>query len=187
MSGNKMIWLFAYGSLIWRPGFEFSQRQLAVLDGYERRFCQASHDHRGSLDQPGRVVTLLPMQKGQCSGIAFGLDKKYARSVLPVLDEREQDGYIRAHVDVVLENGSLTRALTWIAQADNPSWRGGEAVDVAAAVIAASTGQSGSNKDYLYQLDAALLKLNIEDKHVRTLTDVVRSIETGPEYLDKTV
>ena len=66
-----MEWVFAYGSLIWRPGFEWTECQKAYLRGWTRRFWQGSPDHRGTPIAPGRVVTLVAEPSEDVYGVAF--------------------------------------------------------------------------------------------------------------------
>ncbi|MFT6307334.1 MAG: cation transport protein ChaC, partial [Halioglobus sp.] len=108
------LWVFGYGSLIWRPGFAFAEKRLATVVGYRRRFCQASHDHRGTPDRPGRVVTLSPDSDSQCEGMAFKLEES-VEDVLKLLDIREQDGYERQSLALTFRDGSIEQGVTWIA------------------------------------------------------------------------
>ena len=65
------MWVFGYGSVIWKPAFEFVESVPATLSGYTRRFWQGSPDHRGTPEEPGRVVTLVAELHGICHGRAF--------------------------------------------------------------------------------------------------------------------
>lgn len=89
------VWLFGYGSLIWRPDFEFVSRKVAWVDGWSRRFWQGSHDHRGVPDAPGRVVTLIPVPGERCGGMAFEIEEAMAAKIFDQLDYREKNGYER--------------------------------------------------------------------------------------------
>src|SRR5689334_13046306 len=88
-------WLFAYGSLIWRPGFEFAERARGFVPGWTRRFWQGSTDHRGVPGAPGRVLTLAEEEAAVCWGVAYRLDPALQEATLRQLDVREQGGYER--------------------------------------------------------------------------------------------
>ncbi|MCZ6641763.1 MAG: gamma-glutamylcyclotransferase, partial [Gammaproteobacteria bacterium] len=92
------VWVFGYGSLIWRPGFEFLERRRARVHGWQRRFWQGSHDHRGVPHRPGRVVTLVPESAGHCDGIAYLLSSEVVHQTFEVLDYREKNGYEQAEI-----------------------------------------------------------------------------------------
>ncbi|WP_032826637.1 gamma-glutamylcyclotransferase, partial [Bordetella holmesii] len=66
---SEDLWVFAYGSLIWRPSFNWVERRLATVRGYHRSLCLWSHDHRGSPDLPGLVFGLD--RGGCCRGVAY--------------------------------------------------------------------------------------------------------------------
>lgn len=156
-------WLFAYGSLIFRPDFEFEERRRAVLEGRSRRFFQGSTDHRGVPGAPGRVVTLVP--GGRCVGVAYRVAPRDRARVLGYLDVREQGGYARADVEVRTSAG-VVPAITYIADSSNPEWLGAADVAELARVIAASAGPSGSNRAYALALADALRELDAGDEHV---------------------
>lgn len=164
------LYLFAYGSLIWRPGFEYLGVRRGWVEGYERRFWQASHDHRGTPDQPGRVLTLVPVTGGRCEGMIYEIPIQGCEEMLVALDEREQDGYERVWLDAFssIDNGQL-RVLTWLALEENPSWVGDEPEERTASIIANCHGASGSNLEYLSRLHDALNELEIKDAHVEAL------------------
>lgn len=167
---DRADWIFAYGSLIWRPGFDSVSVQQARLEGYERRFWQASHDHRGTSESPGRVVTLAPVMASYCDGLAYQLPKAQREAILTSLDQREQDGYQRVYLDLNVANGRRVRGLTWIALEGNPSWAGQESLELVAELIATRQGPSGTNREYLYCLNEALGNLGISDPYISRLT-----------------
>jgi len=86
------LWVFGYGSLIWRPGFDYLERRRARLHGWQRRFWQGSHDHRGVPERPGRVVTLVETGHGHCDGMAYRLDEATVTRAFENLDHREKNG-----------------------------------------------------------------------------------------------
>ncbi len=175
VGSSPEVWVFGYGSLIWRPGFRFVDSQIVTVSDFQRRFCQASHDHRGTPESPGRVVTLAPARNETCSGMAFklGLD---ASEILRLLDIREQDGYERVILSLKFADGRCVQGTTWIASEGNPSWRVGETLHELATLIASSEGPSGSNREYLYELERALADKGMPDKYVSDLSDLVRSL-----------
>lgn len=171
--GSEFV--FAYGSLIWRPGFRFDHVIRARATGFERKFCQASHDHRGTPEKPGRVVTLVPVQSGVCWGLAYRLPEGDQSSALQMLDEREKDGYQRSILTLKDESDEVFQALTWVAKEDNPSWRGGESFSDIVRLIANRSGPSGSNAEYLFKLRDSLRQQLIVDKYIESLADAVQN------------
>ena len=75
------FWLFGYGSLIWKPDVPFDMRTPARLDHWARRFWQGSHDHRGTPEAPGRVVTLVEAPGECCDGVVFRVPGEAAETV----------------------------------------------------------------------------------------------------------
>ncbi|RZA31933.1 MAG: gamma-glutamylcyclotransferase, partial [Lysobacteraceae bacterium] len=68
---HASVWLFGYGSLIWKADFPYIERRPASIGGWSRRFWQGSHDHRGTGSAPGRVVTLVAEDGATCHGMAY--------------------------------------------------------------------------------------------------------------------
>ena len=146
--------------LLFAAGLEAA---VASIEGWERRFWQGSHDHRGTPESPGRVVTLTPAPGAICQGVAY----QVSHEVFEHLDHREKNGYERVEVEIRLhETEELVQGLMYHAAEDNPAYLGPAPIETVAAHIARSHGPSGSNRDYLLQLADALRQLNEEDGHV---------------------
>ena len=128
-ASDGALWLFGYGSLIWRPGFAFVESRPAHVRGWARRFWQGSHDHRGVPGAPGRVVTLVPEAGSRCRGMAWRVAAELAATTLERLDHREQDGYAREDLSLHLDDGRVVDGVTWVAPAANPSWLGPAPID----------------------------------------------------------
>jgi len=167
------------------------------LKGYVRRFSQKSHDHRGTPENPGRVVSLIQKEHWDhfsgldafpeediVWGVAYTIDPVYASEVRDYLDYREKDGYTIEFVNVYgIENGveniSIENAVTYVGRPDNPSFLGSEPLDELAHRIWQSVGPSGRNKDYLYELASSVRKLAPEsfDSHLFALETRVRELD----------
>lgn len=159
---GRPVWLFGYGSLIYKVGFEILDARQATLEGWKRRFWQGSHDHRGTPEQPGRVVTLIPDDGAQCTGIAYQVSPE----VFSHLDVREKNGYLRLLKTLTLLDGGTVEGLVYIATEDNPAFAGPAPEDEIAARILECRGPSGANRDYALELARALRRMDVHDPHV---------------------
>ncbi len=175
---SEDIWIFGYGSLIWRPDFEFAERQDGFIRDYARRFWQGSTDHRGSPELPGRVVTLIEQRGSICWGTAFRVRSEETAAVLGGLDQRESGGFRREQVkvSVPLEQGRRQGVLAqlYLAPAENPNYLGPDPLPVIAERICVAHGPSGPNVEYLLELARALREMGAEDEHVFSLEALVR-------------
>lgn len=160
--GSDCVWLFAYGSLIFKPDFEFIESRRAFIRGWSRRFWQGSHDHRGTPLAPGRVVTLIAAEDQVCDGIAYLITP----AAFDHLDYREKNGYLRVMTELCFDDGCTASGLVYIADADNAAFLGPASEEVIAKQIAHASGPSGSNRAYLLELAAALRALGKIDQHV---------------------
>lgn len=159
-------WVFGYGSLIYKVDFPVLAREVATLRGWQRRFWQGSHDHRGTPSSPGRVVTLVRAPAALCRGVAYRVDA----SVFAHLDYREKNGYERHRARLHLEHREESVSGTfYIAQENNPAFLGDAPLNEIAQHISRSHGPSGSNAEYLLRLAQSLRELEEHDEHVMAL------------------
>ena len=169
-------WLFGYGSLIWRPDFAYLQRTPASIRGWSRRFWQASPDHRGTPERPGRVVTLSDAPGERCAGMAYQIDAAVWEPIREALDHREKAGYEHHRVRITTRDAGVVDGLVYVAGPANPNFTGPAPIDQIAARIRDCTGPSGPNREYLRELARALRELGEHDAHVFELDDALRSI-----------
>jgi glutathione-specific gamma-glutamylcyclotransferase len=150
------LWIFGYGSLMWRPGFAFVEQHAGRINGYHRCFCIYSTHHRGSPKRPGLV---LGLDRGRsCDGMVFRVAPEHAQTTLAYLRRREQINgvYREARVHVTLTHGDhpepLTRqieAIAFIVERAHPSYAGHLPIATQAHLIRGAQGLSGPNLDYL--------------------------------------
>jgi cation transport protein ChaC len=175
------LWIFGYGSLIWKVDFPISNQFPAYIKGFERRFAQKSQDHRGTVEYPGRVVTLL--ETGRAEDVVYGMcyciDKSNVHQVLKHLDFREKNGYARHYVHVYHSHTNERHpalVLLYVGTRQNPQFidPSTETLEMTAEIIATSVGPSGKNSDYLFNLSRALDEMNVVDEHVKHLELLVK-------------
>jgi cation transport protein ChaC len=161
------MWVFAYGSLIWRPGFAHAGRHPALLRGWHRSFCLWSHHYRGTPEVPGLVLGLD--RGGACQGVAFRVPGAQAADVLAYLDERElPDGmeivYHRRLVPVRLpERPGVVPAVTYVVNRASQRYAPRLPRERIAEVIARGVGHTGANRDYLLNTISHLGELGVRD------------------------
>lgn len=169
LSGHSEVWLFGYGSLIYKVDFPYLERAPASIEGWSRRFWQGSHDHRGTPEAPGRVLTLIETPGETCTGMAY----KVSPHVFEHLDHREKNGYLRFTTPMTFADGSQQEGLVYIATADNEAYLGEAPETDIAQHIARSSGPSGPNSEYLVKLQLALEKLEVSDPHIKAIYDAL--------------
>lgn len=167
-------WVFGYGSLIYKADFPYVERRPARIHGWERRFWQGSHDHRGTPEAPGRVVTLIRAERAECVGMAYRIEQ----SVFEHLDFREKNGYARFDTRVeFLDDDCADEATVYIATPDNHAFMGHAPEADIARHIQRSHGPSGANRDYLLELARALRALDTHDEHVFALERAILALD----------
>ncbi|CAH9088270.1 unnamed protein product [Cuscuta europaea] len=179
-----VMWVFGYGSLIWKPGFHYDDCLVCFIKRYRRVFYQGSTDHRGTPEFPGRTVTLEPADGEICWGIAYKITKKEDQEVaITYLEVREKQYDKKVYLDVFTEltasTPAISNVLLYVASQDNKinsNYLGPAPLDEIARQIVRAEGPSGPNRDYLFQLEKALGLLGCEDKHITDLAKEVRHI-----------
>jgi len=171
------LWLFAYGSLMWRPGFAYEEARHARLVGYRRCFCVYSVHHRGSPERLGLVLGLD--RGGACEGIAFRLAASDAPAIVTYLRGREQvEGvYREAHLPVELVgSGREVTALAFIVERAHVNYAGPLPLAVQARIIRGARGISGANLDYLVSTVRHLAELGIRERELERLVVMAGSL-----------
>lgn len=158
---SEQHWVFGYGSLIFKQDFPFLEARPARIDGWSRRFWQGSHDHRGTQQDPGRVVTLVKAPGAVCYGKAFLIEHE----VFEHLDHREKNGYRRLELTIHFDDGA-EQGVTYHAAPDNVAFLGDAPLEQMVEQIRRCHGPSGSNQDYVLGLAKSLREHGIEDPHV---------------------
>jgi glutathione-specific gamma-glutamylcyclotransferase len=171
MSSGNDLWIFGYGSLMWRPGFAAVERVPALLTGYHRAFCITSTHHRGSPDRPGLVLGLD--RGGTCQGVVYRVAACDAASVLSYLRVRELvNGVYRESLSPMqLLDGShrTVRAITYIVERAHPSYAGVQSLARQAFMIRGARGLSGDNLDYLVNTVRHLQASGIRERALERL------------------
>lgn len=162
------LWIFGYGSLVWRPDFPFAERHAGYLAGWSRRFWQGSTDHRGTPERPGRVVTLIERAEAVCWGTAYRVAPRDRDAVLANLDHRERGGFERHRVAVHLPGHALAQihALVYVATPANENYLGPAPIETIADQVRRCVGPSGPNVEYVLRLAEALRAMDAHDDHV---------------------
>lgn len=164
------LFVFAYGSLIFRPSRFFGARRPALVRGFRRAFRQASPDHRGTPDFPGRVVTLLRDEAEACGGAVYEVADAHVEAALVELDDRESGGYDRVEIRAeVPGEPAPVAAVTWIAPPENRNHLPPAPPDDVARIVRRARGKSGANTEYVLLLAASLRALGWSDPEVFAL------------------
>ncbi|XP_055989942.1 glutathione-specific gamma-glutamylcyclotransferase 1 [Sorex fumeus] len=173
------LWIFGYGSLVWRPDFAYSDSRVGFVRGYSRRFWQGDTFHRGSDKMPGRVVTLLEDHEGCTWGVAYQVRGEQVNEALKYLNVREAvlGGYDTKEVTFYPQEtpDQPLKALAYVATPQNPGYLGPAPEEAIAMQILACRGFAGHNLEYLLRL-ADFMQLcgpQAQDEHLAAIVDAV--------------
>lgn len=176
-SGDR--WVFGYGSLMWRPGFQYLERKTAVLHGRRRAFCIYSVHHRGTYERPGLVLGLAP--GGAVRGVAYRVAAAKWPETYDYLREREQptETYVEAWREARINGGFKEPVLVFLSDKGHPQWAGALTDEQQADLIAGAKGLSGRNIDYLRDLVVHLRDEGVRDQGMETLLAMVEAREAA--------
>jgi glutathione-specific gamma-glutamylcyclotransferase len=174
---NDDLWVFAYGSLMWRPDFPFLERVEARLLGAHRSLCVFSFVHRGTAERPGLVLGLD--RGGACRGIAYRVSAHARAETIHYLRKREQVTSVYREVvrPVRLRSQTDRRvpALCYIVDRGHPQYAGRLSLDRQLHLVRQGHGLSGANRDYVIATVAALEQLGYRETELHRLAQLLRA------------
>jgi cation transport protein ChaC len=157
------LWVFGYGSLMWRPGFPYRERRHALLRGYHRALCVLSHVHRGTPEQPGLVLGLD--RGGSCHGVAFRVGAEDAQETIAYLRAREQvtGVYLERRVPVQLAGDGTVDALVYVVDRGHAQYAGRMPEPELLRLVQQGRGISGANPEYVRSTHEHLTEMGVID------------------------
>lgn len=166
----EQFWIFGYGSLMWRPGFDFLRSEPARVHGYHRSLCVYSHVHRGTPDQPGLVLGLD--RGGSCHGMAFEVPSERWDETIAYLRAREQvtSVYLEKRKSVTLiASGQMVEAVTYVVDRAHRQYAGVLDDAMLERHVRSGKGVSGDCTDYVMNTLSHLRDMNIHDPALERL------------------
>ena len=167
------LWVFGYGSLMWRTGFEFLERRQARLIGGHRSLCVYSHIHRGTPEKPGLVLGLD--RGGSCRGVAFRVAADKAKATLGYLQERELVTKVYKEavrpVDLLEGGKERVRALCFLVNRSHPQYAGTLSLEEQLHHVRQGHGRSGANPEYVTETVSHMRVLGIRDSALEWLAE----------------
>jgi cation transport protein ChaC len=163
-------WIFGYGSLMWRPGFDFVSQAHALIRGYHRSLCIYSLHHRGTEEKPGLVLGLD--RGGSCVGVAFQVEPGKWNATVAYLREREQVSMVYVETTQTVEllgNGRKVEALAYVADREHEQYAGKLSHEKLLEHVMQGEGQMGHCRDYVLNTLAHLKEMGIRDKTLEAI------------------
>src|ERR1700692_2416380 len=167
------LWVFGYGSLMWRPGFDVLERVPARLIGLHRALCVFSFVHRGTPERPGLVLGLD--RGGMCRGIAYRVAAADRTATIDYLRAREQvtSVYLETMRQIELEDHARrrVRALCYTIDRSHAQYAGRLTLAESLHHVRQGHGQSGPNRDYVLETVRALEALGYRESDLHLLAE----------------
>lgn len=162
-SENGDLWVFGYGSLMWRPGFEFEESRPALVHGYHRSLCIFSHVHRGTPEKPGLVLGLD--RGGACRGLAFRVTAPNRQATLDYLRDREQvtSVYVETWLTARLQSDHAVTAVAYVVDPAHPQYAGRLPHHELVRLVRQGRGKSGDNIEYIRTTFDHLTSAGVDD------------------------
>ena len=175
---TRPLWVFGYASLMWNPGFDVVERELATLSGYHRSFCMSSIHHRGTVEKPGLVLALDETEGAACTGLALRVLDENVADTIGYLREREliSSAYVERLLPLTLARGDEVTALAYVVDTRHEQYVAHLTLEEQAVIIARATGGRGPNTEYLWNTVSHLEELGIADADLDWLAARVRQI-----------
>jgi cation transport protein ChaC len=181
---NKDLWVFAYGSLMWRPGFSYLERVPARLIGLHRALCVFSFFHRGTPQRPGLVLGLD--RGGMCRGIAYRVAAATRAETLRYLRSREQvtTVYLETMRQIELEDHMQrrVRAVCYVVDRSHVQYAGRLTLAESLHHVRQGHGQSGANRDYVLETVRALEALGYRESDLHLLAERLAGQGSGMSH-----
>ena len=170
------LWIFAFGSLMWNPCYEFDRREVADFAGWERKFHIWTTLARGTPETPG-LGLCIEQSELSCRGIVYRLLAENEGEDWMALWDREMVSgiYQAIWADVKLETGDSIKALTFVVDKAHPQYAGGMSVSDMAKIIAGAEGKYGRCSDYLASTVEEMAKIDVIDEYLNELLAAVNS------------
>jgi cation transport protein ChaC len=171
--GEEDLWVFGYGSLIWRPEFDFAERRPALVHGWHRALKMWSRINRGTPERPGLVFGLLT--GGCCRGFVFRIAREQGAATLSKLWAREMSTavYDPRWLQAQTPQGPV-RALAFTLSRKSPSHTGELSEEEYRAIFAVATGIYGTTFDYAHRTLEELRRHDIRDRNLEKLLRVIQ-------------
>lgn len=167
-------WLFAFGSLIWKPECEHTEEQAGIAPGWHRSFCYRIRRYRGTEDCPGLMMSLD--RGGQCKGMLYRLPGTTLHQQLHKLCRREitvKPQNTQARWITVVSNGVPCRAIAFVMNRQSRAYVGRLSPEEVAGTLSKACGHWGSGAEYLFNTVQKLEERGIHDRYLWKLQQLV--------------
>lgn len=168
------VWIYGYGSLIWRPEFDYEERRLANLRGHHRALCLWSRVNRGTPECPGLVFGLD--RGGSCRGVVYRLAGAQVPQFFPALWDREMStgAYLPRWLKCSTDQGDV-KALVFVMNRANPAYISALPEEELVAIVRRATGRYGACIDYVVETARALRGAGIRDSRLESIAALLEA------------